>query len=93
MLFWANPGMAWRLRHRVPIAMIDRPNFRETPYLVSQMQELGHCTTISIDTFFTGEWAGTLDAALVEGSDWADIGSSPEHAVASRIVELIAQLG
>jgi L-arabinokinase len=81
------------LRHRIPFAMIDRPNFRETPYLVSQMQELGHCTKISIDTFLSGEWAGPLDAALSEGSEWADIDPSPEHTVASRIVELIAQLG
>ena len=76
------------LRHRTPFAMIDRPNFRETPCLVADMRAMGRCTTLSIDEFFTGEWADVLAAAPEEGSDWVELVPEPEREIAARILSL-----
>jgi L-arabinokinase len=76
--------------HRTPFAMIDRPNFRETPLLVEQLKDMGRCATMSIGEFFSGDWEGVLARAQVEGSDWADIDRAPEDKITSRILELIA---
>ena len=76
--------------HRVPFAMVDRSDFRETPCLVSRMREMGRCTSTSVDTFFSGAWETVLEEALIEGSDWADIEPAPAHSIAARILELVA---
>lgn len=74
------------LTHRVPFAMIERSDFRETPHLVSQLRRMGRCTTTSVDTFFSGAWERVLEEALVEGADWADIEPQPAGSIASRIL-------
>ena len=56
-----------------------------------QMREMGRCTKTSIDEFFSGEWADILESALVGGSDWVAIEPEREHAVASRILDLVEQ--
>lgn len=76
------------LTHKIPFAMIDRPNFRETPCLVSQMQEQGRCTTMSLDKFFSGDWESALEEALVDGSEWRELEPEPERTVASRILTI-----
>lgn len=78
------------ITHRTPFAMIDRPNFRETPFLVKQLRDLGRCATMSISEFFSGDWEGVLARAQTEGSDWAEIDRAPEDRITSRILELIA---
>lgn len=75
--------------HKVPFAMIDRPNFRETPYLESQMSQLGRCTKLTLEDFFSGQWDGFLEKALVEGSDWTELGAAPEKEIATRLLRLI----
>jgi L-arabinokinase len=76
--------------HQVPFAMIERSDFRETPHLVSQLRRMGRCTTTSIDTFYAGDWETVLEAALVEGADWAELEPAPERSIASRILSLVA---
>ncbi len=78
------------ITHRTPFAMIDRPNFRETPFLVTQVRDLGRCATMSINEFFSGDWEEVLARAQVEGSDWAGIDMVPEDKITSRILQLIA---
>ena len=78
------------IAHRTPFAMIDRPNFRETPFLVTQLRDLGRCATMSINEFFSGDWEGVLARAQAEGSDWAEIDMVPEDKITSRILQLIA---
>ena len=78
------------LFHRVPFAMIDRADFRETPHLVSQLRRMGRCTTTSVETFYSGNWEAVLEAAPVEGADWAHIEPEPARSIASRILSLVA---
>ena len=75
--------------HRVPFAMIERPDFRETPYLVEQMRELGRCASTSMATFFSGEWEPVLEEAVQGGSDWAEIDPDPAGTIVRRIRELL----
>jgi L-arabinokinase len=76
--------------HRVPFAMIERSDFRETPHLVSQLRRMGRCTTTSVETFYSGDWERVLETALVEGSDWAELEAAPARSIASRILSLVA---
>ncbi len=74
--------------HRTPFAMIERPEFRETPYLVAEFQANGRGSTSTIEQFFSGEWEGMLTSAIDGGSPWA---KQPENAagiVAARALEL-----
>ncbi len=75
--------------HKVPFAMIERPNFRETPYLVEQMHQLGRCASTSIEAFFSGVWEPVLEEAIQGGSDWARIDPDPAGTIARRIRELL----
>jgi L-arabinokinase len=78
------------LTHRVPFAMIDRSDSRETPCLISQLRDIGRCTTTSVDTFFSGAWEAVLQNALVEGAEWADIEPEPALSIASNILAVFA---
>ena len=78
------------LTHRVPFAMIDRSDSRETPCLISQLRDMGRCTTTSVDTFFSGAWEAVLQNALVEGAEWADIEPEPALSIASNILAVFA---
>jgi hypothetical protein len=51
---------------------------------------MDRCTTTSIDTFNAGDWETVLEAALVEGADWAQLEAAPERSIASRILSLVA---
>lgn len=75
--------------HRVPFAMIARPNFRETPYLVEQMRQFGRCSETTLDDFFSGDWEPILEDALQGGSDWAAIDPDPAGTIARRIRTLL----
>lgn len=75
--------------HRVPFAMIERPGFRETPYLVAEVEAMGRCSSSTIAQFFAGEWEPMLEGALTGGSEWADAEPEPNRRVAERIVELL----
>ncbi len=74
--------------HRVPFAMLERPNFRETPYLIAEMGQMGRCSTSTLERFFSGDWELMLEGALTGGSEWAEIEPDPTRHVAERIVEL-----
>jgi L-arabinokinase len=78
------------LAHRVPFAMIERSDFRESPHLVAQLRRMGRCTTMSVETFYSGDWESVLETALVEGSDWAELEAAPARSIASRILSLLA---
>ena len=77
------------LTHRAPFAMLERPDFRETPYLIAEMQRSGRCSVSSLEAFFAGEWEPMLEAALTEGSDWREIEPDPAKRVAERILAII----
>ena len=51
---------------------------------------MDRCTTTSIDTCYEGDWKAVLEAALVEGADWAELEAAPERSIASRILSLVA---
>ncbi|MBT8092275.1 MAG: hypothetical protein KJN77_04505 [Gammaproteobacteria bacterium] len=76
--------------HQVPFAMIERPNFRETPVLTAEMARMGRCSSMSIEQFFSGDWEDYLEGAIAAESDWAEIDSSPAKSIASRILQILA---
>jgi L-arabinokinase len=79
------------LTHRVPFAMIERPNFRETPYVVSRMRDLGRCSSMTLETFFSGQWESTLEEAIADDSDWQELEPAPEQTIASRLLAISTQ--
>jgi L-arabinokinase len=56
--------------HRTPLVTIDRPAFRETDLLRSELDELGPCGELSVDDFFAGHWASALTHALDSSKAW-----------------------
>ncbi|MEM7260785.1 MAG: hypothetical protein AAF488_02275 [Planctomycetota bacterium] len=76
------------LRHRVPFAMIERPEFRETPHLVQEVLAAGHGSTATIDQFFAGDWEPMLERALIEGTEWTPQPEDPAGEIARRILEI-----
>ncbi len=77
--------------HRVPFAMVERPNFRETPALVAHMARVGRCSVATLERFFSGDWQPMLEGALTGGSDWAEVDPDGARRVAERVVQLLKQ--
>ena len=76
--------------HRVPFAMIERPNFRETPVLVADMARMGRCSSISIEQFFSGDWEEVLERAIGSETAWVELDSNPAKTIARRVMQILA---
>ena len=74
--------------HHVPFAMIERPNFRETPCLMQEMAKAGRCSTSTLTQFFSGDWEPILEEALTGGSEWMDMPADPSQIIAQRVLDL-----
>lgn len=73
------------LAHRVPFVMIERPNFRETEYLVPQFSAMGKCANLSLSDFFAGDWMASITMALNDDTEWAPLTRAPEQAIAREV--------
>lgn len=73
---------------RTPFVMIDRPEFRETPVLMKDFLRSGHGARMSLDDFFSGNWAEPLDRAASAGSAWVEQHPAPAQHIAQRLIEL-----
>jgi len=75
--------------HRTPLVTIERPEFRETPILVSQLRRLGPGSELSLADFFAGRWETALRAALTCDTPWAPVPADGARRVAQRLGELL----
>lgn len=58
------------LLHQTPAVFIERPGFRETPFLMSEFSKKGRCTQLSLTDFFAGRWQQSLEQVLRSDSPW-----------------------
>jgi L-arabinokinase len=75
--------------HRTALVTIERPGFRETPLLLSQLRRLGPGAQISLADLFAGSWETALRAALTCDTPWAPIPADGAQRVARRLGELL----
>ena len=74
--------------HGVPFSMIDRPNFRETPVLMSQYPAFGRSSICSVDEFFSGLWEPFLEEAIAAEAP-GEIERDGASVIANRILDLL----
>jgi L-arabinokinase len=77
------------LAHRVPLVMIERPDFPETPVLAAELAQLAPCTHLSLEDFFAGRWEGALRGVLASATPWAPPAEGGARQVARRIAQLL----
>ena len=74
--------------HRTPFVMTERPDFRETPILISQFREIGRGALLSLDAFFAGEWASALETAVSDTTEWAPHDEQAGQQIAERLIDV-----
>ena len=81
------------LLHKTPLVAIERPKFRETPYLVDAFRRYGPCFELSLKDFFTGEWEHALLKAAKNEYSWITVPANGAKLIAQRLGELFALKG
>ena len=81
------------LMHNTPLVSIERPKFRETPYLLDTFKRYGSCFEISLKDFFSGEWEHALFKVVRNDFAWATVPDNGAKLIAQRLGELFALKG
>lgn len=78
------------LMHHTPLVAIERPKFRETPYLLQTFKRYGPCFEMSLKDFFSGEWKHALMKAVRNDFCWVTVPDNGAKLIAKRLGELMA---
>ena len=78
------------LLHNTPLVIIERPKFRETPYLIDAFRSYGPCFELSLNDFFAGDWEHALMMAARNDFSWKMVPDNGAKLIAHRLGELLA---
>ena len=78
------------LMHHTPLVAIERPRFREIPYLLGAFKRYGPCFEISLKDFFSGKWEHALMKAVRNDFIWETVPDNGAESIAQRLGELFA---
>lgn len=77
------------LLHNTPLVAIERPKFRETPYLLDTFRRYCPCIEISLKDFFSGKWEHALMKAVRNDFAWVTVPDNGAKLIAQRLGELL----